>query len=146
IEIFNPDGTSADLGGYHLTDDAALLTKWTFPAGTSLAPSGFLVVFASDKNRAVLGSQFHANFKLSSGGEYLALVAPDGLSILSEYAPSFPAQSEDASYGLQQLGDTSEETVIESGAACTALVPTNGTLGETWQNIGFDDNAPPPIY
>ena len=141
IEIFNPDGTAVDLGGYYLTDDAALLTKWIFPEGTSLAPSSFLVVFASDKNRAVLGSEFHTNFKLSSAGEYLALVAPDGLTILSEYTPSFPTQFKDASYGLQQLGNTSEETVIETGAACKALVPTNGTLGETWQDLGFDDSA-----
>ncbi len=141
IEIFNPDATPVDLSGYHLTDDSSALAKWTIPAGTSLAPSGFLVVFASDKDRAVAGSELHTNFKLTSGGEYLGLVAPDGTTILSEFSPSFPLQFEDASYGLQQLGNTSTETVIETGAGCTVLVPTNGTLGSTWQGGGFNDNS-----
>lgn len=141
IEIFNPDGTTVDLSGYHLTDDATVPMKWTFPVGTTLAPSSFLVVFASDKDRTVAGSELHLNFKLSSGGEYLALIAPDGATVLSEYTPSFPVQFEDTSYGLQQLGNTSEETVIETGAVCTVLVPTDGTLGATWQAVGFNDGS-----
>ena len=95
IEIFNPDATAADLTGRYLTDDPALLTKWQFPA-TSLAPSAFLVVFASDKNRAIAGMELHTNFKLASAGEYLALVDADGTTIIDEYAPTFPAQSEDS--------------------------------------------------
>lgn len=141
IELFNPDPVAVDLSGYYLTDDAAVLTKWSVPVGTSLPPSGFLVIFASDKDRAVAGSELHTNFKLSSGGEYLALVAPDGVTVVDEYAPSYPVQFEDSSYGLQQLGNTSSETLIETGAACSVLVPPNGNLGSTWQNIGFNDGA-----
>ena len=37
IEIFNPDGSAVDLGGYYLTDDATNLTKWQIPTPTSLA-------------------------------------------------------------------------------------------------------------
>ena len=76
IEIFNPEATAADLTGYYLTDDPLLLTKWQFPA-TTLNSSGFLVVFASDKNRAVSGAELHTNFKLTTNGEYLALVAEE---------------------------------------------------------------------
>lgn len=141
IELFNPDAVSVDLGGYYLTDDAASLTKWAIPAGVSLAPSNFLVIFASDKDRAIAGSELHTNFKLSSAGEYLALVAPDGVTVVDEYAPSFPVQFEDSSYGLQQLGNTSDETLIETGAACSVLVPPNGNLGATWQSVGFNDAA-----
>jgi hypothetical protein len=79
IEIFNPDLTPIDPGGYYLTDDAANLTKWQFPSPTSLNSPTFLVVFASDKNRTVSGSQLHTNFKLSADGEYLALVIPDAI-------------------------------------------------------------------
>ncbi len=139
IEFFNPDGTAVDLGGYYLTDDATNLTKWQFPTPTSLAPSTFLVVFASDKDRAVSGSQLHTNFKLTSNGEYLALVDPDGTTVIDEYAPSFPVQFQDFSYGLQQLGNTSDETLFGETEACTALVPTNGALGTTWTGVGFND-------
>jgi len=31
-------------------------------------------VFASDKNRAIAGSELHTNFKLTAGGEHLALI------------------------------------------------------------------------
>ena len=39
----------------------------------------------------------HTNFKLSSGGEFLALVHPDGETIIDSI--SFPSQAEDISYG-----------------------------------------------
>ena len=76
IEIHNPDGTPFDLSGCYLTDDSGLLSQWQFPSNTQIAAGGFLVVFASDKNRAAAGSEFHTNFKLSSNeGSYIALVA-----------------------------------------------------------------------
>ncbi len=84
IELFNSGPGSASLDGYYLTDDPAALTKWQLPAET-LAEDGFLVVFASDKDRRVAGSQLHTNFKLSSAGEYLALVDPDGSTIVAEF-------------------------------------------------------------
>jgi hypothetical protein len=99
LEIFNDGAMSVDLGGWYLTDDAADLTKWQFPT-TVLAPGGYLVVFCSDKDRAVSGQELHTSFKLSSGGEYTALVHPDGSTVEHEYAPAFPEQTADVSYGL----------------------------------------------
>ena len=100
LEIYNPTNGIINLDGYHLTDDSTDLTKWTFP-NFQLAPGGYLVVFASDKDRAVIGSQFHTNFKLSGGGEYLALIEPDGTTIASEFAPAFPPQAAGFSYGVE---------------------------------------------
>jgi hypothetical protein len=77
IEIHNPSGTPAQLQGYFLTDDPADLRKWAFPSVT-LAPNGYLIVFASGKNRTVPGAPLHTNFSLDADGEYLALVKPDG--------------------------------------------------------------------
>ncbi|MFT5042962.1 MAG: hypothetical protein ACI8TX_003959, partial [Hyphomicrobiaceae bacterium] len=102
IEIYNPTSSDIDLAGYHLTDDSGNLTKWTFP--TTLIQAGrYLVVFASDKNRATAGSELHLNFKLASGGDYLALVEPDGTNIISEFSPTFPAQINGFSYGIGGL-------------------------------------------
>ena len=99
IEIRNPDPAAVDLGGYHLTDDAARPMRWTFPDGTILPPGGHLVVFASGKNRVVAGQELHTNFNLSAGGEFLALNAPGGSPSLTAWSP-FPPQSADISYGL----------------------------------------------
>lgn len=141
IEIFNPDAGVANLGGYYLTDDATNLTKWQIPTGVTMNPSSFLVVFASDKDRRVAGSQLHTNFKLTTNGEYLALVAPNGTTVVSHFSPAYPVQFTDASYGLEQLGNTSEETIVSENAACTALVPTNGNLGTSWTEAAFVDNT-----
>ena len=89
IEIHNPTATAVNVDGYYLTDDAALLTKWRLPA-VNIAGNGYLVVFASDKNRTT--PRLHTNFKLSNDGEYLGLVRPDGDTVSDHYAPEFPEQ------------------------------------------------------
>ena len=99
IELYNPQGTAVSLAGYQLTDGTA---AWTFPA-TTLGPQSFLVVFASGKDRST--TPLHTNFKLSGAGEYLALRDATG-TVLSEFAPAFPAQHTDVSYGRGSAGDT----------------------------------------
>jgi len=49
IEIYNPTAASISLTGWYLTDKAATLDMWAFPAGLSIDSKGYLVVFASDK-------------------------------------------------------------------------------------------------
>ena len=68
IEILNT-GSQLNLGGYSLTDDPSVPGKWSFPGGQFLGPNSYLVVFASGKDRAVLGQQLHTNFSLESDGE-----------------------------------------------------------------------------
>lgn len=119
IEIYNPNATPIDLAGYYLTDVATNLTRWAFPP-TTLAGGGYLVVFASDKNRAASGLPLHANFKLTSTGEYLALVKPDGTTVVSEFAPTFPVQVAGYSYGIDGL-------LVTSPAGYFA-VPTPGAI------------------
>ncbi|XAM00071.1 CotH kinase family protein [Phycisphaeraceae bacterium D3-23] len=99
LELYNAGDTALDLTGWFLTDDASDLERWALP-GVSLSAGEYLVVFASGEDRAIAGSELHTNFKLSSGGEYLALIEPDGNTIAHEYAPTFPTQSADVSYGL----------------------------------------------
>lgn len=97
IELHNPTDVPIELGGYALTDDPALANKWTFP-NLSISPGSYLTVFASGKDRRVAGSALHTNFSLEESGEYLALYSPDGTA-LSRYAPEFPNQRSDVSYG-----------------------------------------------
>ncbi len=65
-----------------------------------LDQGGYLVVFASEKDRRDPLSELHTNFKLDGDGEYLAVVRPDGSTIEHEYAPSYPKQKEDVSCGI----------------------------------------------
>lgn len=102
IEIHNNGDTTVKLNGWSLTDKATDRRRWQFPA-VELAADGYLIVFASDKNRAAFGRPLHANFKLKKKGDYLALIRPDG-SIADEFSPAYPAQKNDRSYGLVSAG------------------------------------------
>src|SRR5438105_603848 len=77
IEIYNPNSTTLNLGGYFLTDSPNNLNKWQIPTGESLGGNGYLVVFASGDDIAVANQPLHTNFQLSSSGGFLGLVAPD---------------------------------------------------------------------
>ena len=55
IELYNSGNQSVDLAGWYLSDDAGELTKWQLPS-VDLLPGQYLVIFASNKNRAVAGS------------------------------------------------------------------------------------------
>ncbi len=126
IEIHNTGAAPVNLNGWSLTDDAAMLGKWHFPDVT-IDSGGYLVVFASGKNRSIAGSELHTNFQLSGDGEYLALVEPDGASIATQFAP-FPAQHADVSYGIVEQ----TETLVAAGAASKTLIPSDNTLGLSW--------------
>ncbi len=134
IEIYNSSFVAVNLQGWHLTDDAADLGKWTFPA-TNLPPKGFLLVFASGKDRALPGAPLHTSFNLASGGEYLALVHPDGVTIASQFAPEYPPQHRGFSYG--QMQTVTVTPLITSNSLVRVLVPADGSLGSAWKEPEF---------
>jgi hypothetical protein len=138
IEIYNAGSNPVNLLGWYLTDNANNLIKWQFP-DRSLPAFSYLIVFASNKDRTNAGAPLHANFALSGGGEYLALVRPDGTNIVSQYAPQFPAQRPDVSYGLGMLPDPFT-VLLAAGATARILVPT-GDIGTSWTSVGYDDST-----
>ena len=136
IELHNTGASSVDLAGWHLTDQATNLTKWTFP--TTLVPAGGnVIVFASGKNRATNGAELHANFQLDQNGGYLALVAADGVTIVQ--AISYPNQRGNVSFGVGRQVTTS--TLLATGATARFFVPSNSALGSDWTTNGFNDSA-----
>src|SRR5437773_720310 len=137
IEIYNAGSKPVNLGGWYLTDNANELTKWRFP-GTNLNASGFLVVFASAKQRDMPGAPLHTNFKLSATGEYLALVQPDGVTIATQFAPTFPRQVPDVSFGFGVV--TSKTMLITTNAPVQVVIPTDDNLGASWTLPDFDDS------
>lgn len=105
IEIHNLAPHAASLAGLYLTDDPAHLRKWAFPEVTVPA-DGYLLVYASGKNRRNPGGRLHANFQLDATGEFLALT--DGTNIVHGFTPQYPPQTEDVGYGIarQRLRDS----------------------------------------
>lgn len=139
IEIHNPDSTPVSLLGYSLTDDAANPVKWTFP-DVSIPALGYLRVFATGKDRTADPAFLHTNFSLSAAGEYLALIKPDGFSVSDEFAPAYPPQFKDVSYGLGNESPVVETNILPLGAPLTYLVPS-AEIGDSWKQPGFDDSS-----
>ena len=110
IEIFNPDPVPASLAGWFLTDSLTDKKKWSFPAVT-LPADGYLVVWASNENRRDPAKPLHTNFVLNAAKGYLALVKPDGVTIATEFAPAYPAQLDDISYGITSPAASGETAV-----------------------------------
>ncbi|MEI6343038.1 MAG: lamin tail domain-containing protein [Verrucomicrobiota bacterium] len=99
VELWNGGTAPVNLQGWSLTDDAGAPRKWVFPTVT-LPPGAYLVVFASGKNRTNNAAPLHTSFSLSADGEYLALFPPEGPAA-TEFAPSYPSQRADISYGTR---------------------------------------------
>ena len=143
IEIFNSGSDPINLEGYYLTDDSGVLTKWRFPS-IEIPSGGFLLVFASEKDRRGVNSELHTNFKLSGKGEYLALVEKNGSTIVAEFGSQdgpFPRQFEDISYGLMQGGGIIPTLFIGPQQQVKVLVPDNDLLGDSWLAIDFGDET-----
>lgn len=139
IELHNTSDSPVDLDGWYLTDDVADLTQWSFPP-TTIPAKGFLVIFASDKDRTVAGAELHTNFKLSASGEQVVLVHPDGSTVEDEL--SFSLQQEDVSYGYAFFSGGSA-SLLDSGARCFARVPAGAADSTDWKNTEFDYSANP---
>ncbi len=107
IEIYNASEQPIDLTGYSISDDSF---EWVFPQGIVPA-NGYLLVWASDKNKVTQDGQLHTNFKISSSGETITLKSPDGTIVDSVKTAKL---SDDYSYG--RIYDGSPELTVFSKA------------------------------
>jgi hypothetical protein len=82
FELYNPEPEAADLSGFYLTDNITNETKWRIPDGVIIPGGGYLLVWADEESQQNgFNADLHANFRLSQGGEQLALFADDGMKI-----------------------------------------------------------------
>jgi hypothetical protein len=105
IELHNFGSAPIALAGWSLSDNTDEPGKFVLPART-LPAGGYLVVFATGKNRLPPGNgEIHTNFKLAATGEYLGLFSPESpRNVADELGPSFPQQRNDHSYGRDTSG------------------------------------------
>ncbi len=143
IELFNAGPDDVDLASWHLTDDKDDPGKWDFPRQI-LPANSFLVVFASDKDRAIAGEPLHTNFKLSADGEYLALTRddpatgqPNRITVATEFSPEYPPQLTDISYGVVQ--QVHIDQLLARTDSARAFFPRNSQLGSRWKEPHFND-------
>lgn len=123
VEIYNGGDQAVNLHQWCLTDNIDKPGKFRFP-DTCLQAKSYLIVFLSDKEQCESGKPLHAAFKLSGSGEYLGLLDQDRV-VVHEYAPVFPTQQTDISYGLFEGQATYlyEPTPGEENQLGNALLP-----------------------
>ncbi|MDX2110305.1 MAG: lamin tail domain-containing protein [Verrucomicrobiota bacterium] len=140
IELYNGGADAVDLEGWFLTNDKSLQNTWAFPVSTVIGPQSYILIFASGKSLVAAGGELHTDFKLSSKGEYLALVQPDGVTIEHEYKDAYPIQVSDYSYGLEtNLGSILE--LLPENAALRYWIPVNGNSDSVWMQTSFNDSS-----
>ena len=102
IELKNIGRNPVNLSGWSITDDKARPGKWVFP-DIKIEPNSFLVVFASGKNRRIVGEPLHTNFKLGISGGYIGVFSPElPRKIIHKVLPKYPEQRSNISYGLSE--------------------------------------------
>jgi hypothetical protein len=72
IELHNPSNQAVNLDGFGITDDPGDLSMWIFPS-IVIEPNGFLVIFASDKDRKDLVTQWDAVINWGDSWSFLSL-------------------------------------------------------------------------
>ena len=100
FEIYNPEDYPVRLEGFYVSDKKANLTKWQFPASDiEILPGEYIIIWCDEDQEQ---GATHTNFKLSGNGEFIALVSPDGETVIDSI--SFPQQQPDISFGRVEDG------------------------------------------
>jgi hypothetical protein len=94
IELVNRSDSPIDLAGMYLTDDPDRPQQWRFPAASTIAAHGYLVVWLDNDTHA---DGLHASFKLNAQGDSVALFAADGITLIDQV--DFRDQDPDVSQG-----------------------------------------------
>ena len=132
IKLYNSGPAAVSLAGWCLSDDASNKLKWEFPH-ISIGSGRTLLVWASGKDRRIPNLPLHTNFSLAKAGEYLGLHRPATSEfgrplVVDEFAPSFPAQATDVSFGRSFTQKTIP--LLASGAIARYRVLANSPTGQ----------------
>jgi hypothetical protein len=73
VEIYNTSTNTVSLDGLYLTHTYTNYTNWAFPAGSSIGPTQFLVVFCDGQPLQTSNTEYHTSFRLPSASGSVAL-------------------------------------------------------------------------
>ena len=101
VEIHNTGKKAVDVSGCYLSDSKKNLTKWSFPANTTIKAGAYILVYCTGEDMAPgKNGVYYANFKISASGDKLILTAPDGETQMAYL--DIPAQYGNVSWGLTE--------------------------------------------
>lgn len=129
IELFNNTDSHLSTAGMYLSDDATNPTKWAMP-NMMIEPSGFLIIWADEQ-----GSQgaLHANFQISSLGEYLSIAYGDS-TIIDEHTFDLVADDQSLSRFPNGTGPFVEMNTTFGDFNEPVSVPEHVQTSKVWPN------------
>ncbi|MEA1876943.1 MAG: lamin tail domain-containing protein, partial [Bacteroidota bacterium] len=133
IEIYNKGSEAINVAGLYFTDSKDVPDMWQIPISdyskTAIPPDGFLIIIPSGHpDWGVL----HTNFQLAGGGEYVGVVQnyQNELHILDSI--SYPAQSNNISYG--RITDGSDNWTFFSSSTPKTSNNSTGIFGKVFSD------------
>jgi len=133
VELYNSSNSPVNLEGWYLSDNEGKPTKWKIPAGVTILPKSFLVVFASGRNEFENG-YLHADWKLNQTEQedFVILSKPDK-SIVDKY--KLP---------IIQLNQSVCRKADAGPDWGYTTIPTPGETNELYTEFQFNGFAPKP--
>ncbi len=136
FELYNASNDSLNVGGLCFTDDDDEPCRWQlplhFPEKTTLPPHGFLLIWADGQ---VGQGLLHADFKLSAGGETVAVFQREGNGYSERERLNFGQQNPDVSWGR-----------YPDGSAQTVFMPPTPRATNVTSGTGETDVQPLKMY
>lgn len=131
FELYNGTDDSLNIGGLCFTDDASEPCKWQaplhFPERTTIAPHGFLLLWADGQPEQ---GPLHADFRLSAGGEIVAVFQRAAADYAEVERLIFGQQNPDVSWGRYPDGSASIAFMPPTPGATNVLTSTGETPGQ----------------
>lgn len=121
IELHNPDSQNAQLKDYYLTDDPQELKKYKLPE-LVVPANGYSLLTQGEVDR-YYSRKFP--FSLAGEGEFIALVAPDGITIVDSltYGQQYPDQAFGRAENGTIWGILQQPTEGKANTKLKALLP-----------------------
>jgi hypothetical protein len=98
FEVYNKGSVPIDMGGIMFRDSG---DRWTVPAGVTIGPQQYVVLFASNKDRKNPSGELHTNFAIDLNGEQIYMLDADATPLEQ---PTLPPLIVNQTYGRFQNG------------------------------------------
>ncbi len=149
LEIYNGNANTVDIGGLYLTDDLDDLLKWQITTNHQIGASGHTVIWADNEPEQ---GDLHTTFKLSSTGDFIALIQKIGNQITILDSLTFGEFRRNISYGRKTDGSNTHSQFVQFSPGNTnngkkklvdeVKFSIKGGLHSASQNVTFSCTTP----
>ncbi|HPR31595.1 MAG TPA: sugar-binding protein [Prolixibacteraceae bacterium] len=124
IELYNPNNSPVDIGGWYLSDKRDDPRKWMVPAATVIPAKGYITFdegHYSGGSMAFNSGEFGSGFSLSSHGEDIYLFSGNGIELTGyEYSEDFGETETGTSLGRHTISTGKNHFVAQAFSSFNA--------------------------